>query len=291
MWRGDLAGGVIRDPIQCGATSSDRKLPWRRGDLPVVYADLEPEDLPGAGPRTHDRDVNAAKNIEAEGLRVLMHPEDTGGVRGSFGGEGLLGRSRSPWPYQRESVGHRERCQEQRERRHAPETWKTNRWVDTSNFASESTHTGHESWVGCVMDRAHSPADPKTSAGLSLELPGDTGGAFPAFMYPDSNRLDPAILDAMRDKVLVEFDEGGVASALGADEVRASIVAAGDNPWGAAVGNSDELVGGPNFHCTRVAMLPLSTDAKLVDETLDALYDPDLDNKGLWGGVTMSHLG
>ena len=81
--------GVIRDPIQCGATSSDRALPWRRGDLPVVYADLELEDLPGAGPRTHDRDVNAAKNIEAEGLRILMHPEHTGGVRGSFGGEGL----------------------------------------------------------------------------------------------------------------------------------------------------------------------------------------------------------
>ncbi len=35
----------------------------------------------------HDRDVNAAQNIEAEGLRMLMHPEDTGGVRAS-GGEG-----------------------------------------------------------------------------------------------------------------------------------------------------------------------------------------------------------
>ena len=34
----------------------------------------------------HDRDVNAARNIEAEGL-TLLHPEDTGGVRAS-GGEG-----------------------------------------------------------------------------------------------------------------------------------------------------------------------------------------------------------
>ena len=30
---------------------------------------------------THDRDANAAINIEANGLKVLMHPEDTGGVR------------------------------------------------------------------------------------------------------------------------------------------------------------------------------------------------------------------
>ena len=35
----------------------------------------------------HDRDENAAINIEAEGLTVLTHPEDTGGVR-AFGGGG-----------------------------------------------------------------------------------------------------------------------------------------------------------------------------------------------------------
>ena len=35
----------------------------------------------------HDRDENAARNIEAEGLRLIQHPEDTGGVR-AFGGEG-----------------------------------------------------------------------------------------------------------------------------------------------------------------------------------------------------------
>ena len=34
----------------------------------------------------HDRDENAAINIEGEGLKILMHPEDTGGVRASGGG-------------------------------------------------------------------------------------------------------------------------------------------------------------------------------------------------------------
>ena len=34
-----------------------------------------------------ERDENAAINIEAEGLTVLTHPEDTGGVR-AFGGGG-----------------------------------------------------------------------------------------------------------------------------------------------------------------------------------------------------------
>ena len=35
----------------------------------------------------HDRDHNAARNIEREGLRQVRHPEDTGEVR-AFGGEG-----------------------------------------------------------------------------------------------------------------------------------------------------------------------------------------------------------
>ena len=29
----------------------------------------------------------------------------------------------------------------------------------------------------------------------------------------------------------------------------------------------------------------------MVEQTLDALYAPDLKNRGLWGGVTVSHPG
>ena len=190
----------------------------------------------------------------------------------------------------------------------SPETWTTNGWVDTSNFTRESAHADYEAWAGCLMDRTHSRSDPKTSAGLSLELPGDADGAFPAFMYPDSDRLDPAILDGLRDKVLTEFGEDGVialgsgadtddseeedsvgddtdgSGSLDADEVRAAIMAAGDNSWG-------ETTRGPNYHCTQVAMLPLSTSRASVDQMLDSLYDTDRPGNGLWGGVTASHLG
>lgn len=51
-------------------------------------------------------------------------------------------------------------------------------------------------------------------------------------MYPDSNRLDPVIFDEMRDKVLRNFGEDDIASALDSDVIRAAIVAAGDNSWG-----------------------------------------------------------
>lgn len=46
----------------------------------------------------------------------------------------------------------------------APDTWKNEGWVDTSNFRREQAHTGYEPWAGCLMDRAHSPANPKNSA-------------------------------------------------------------------------------------------------------------------------------
>ena len=40
----------------------------------------------GAGLNVPDRDENAATNIEAEGLRVVIRPEDPGGLR-AFGDE------------------------------------------------------------------------------------------------------------------------------------------------------------------------------------------------------------
>ena len=58
----------------CGDRHQGLRLSERRWRCPACGAE-------------HDRDVNAAQNIEAEGLRLLMHPEDTGGVRAS-GGEG-----------------------------------------------------------------------------------------------------------------------------------------------------------------------------------------------------------
>ena len=56
----------------CGDRHEGLRLSERRWRCPACDAE-------------HDRDVNAAQNIEAERLRLLMHPEDTGGVRASGG--------------------------------------------------------------------------------------------------------------------------------------------------------------------------------------------------------------
>ena len=173
----------------------------------------------------------------------------------------------------------------------SPETWSTNGWVDTSNFTAQSTETGYEAWAGCVMDRAHAPDGPgdspghgpKTSAGLSLALPGEQGAAFPAFMYPDTSRFDPDVIAEVRQAIFDSFSAQGVEESLGADGVDALLRNGSENPW-SGTGN------GPNFHCTWTAMLPLSSDREEVEGVLDSLFDTSR-NPALLGGVTMSHLG
>ena len=59
----------------CGDRHERLRLADRRWRCPVCGAE-------------HDRDVNAARNIEAEGLRILMPPEDTGGCASGGEGEG-----------------------------------------------------------------------------------------------------------------------------------------------------------------------------------------------------------
>ena len=91
---------------QCGAVDATLKVNHRR-------------QRRGACGAEHDRDVHAAKNIEAEVLEALkckrsphrrQHPEVTGDVRAS-GGEG----PRAPRPYQRESPRRQMRRLERRE--------------------------------------------------------------------------------------------------------------------------------------------------------------------------------
>ena len=68
---------------------------------------------------THNRDENAAVNVDVAGVRSCIHPEDTGGCTclAARGGTGTMWVQR-PRPCQCESGAQRERCPEQRERRH-----------------------------------------------------------------------------------------------------------------------------------------------------------------------------
>ena len=163
----------------------------------------------------------------------------------------------------------------------SPEKWASNGWVDTSNFGRERSQPGHEDWEGCVADRRHAAADPRVSDGLSLTLPGTA--LVPAFMYPDTNRLDPALIAQVRQTIFDNFSAHGVEESLGADGVDQLLRERGDNPW-------DRAGRGPNYHCTWTAILPLSSDREEVDRVLDSLYDTSR-NPVLMGGVTMSHLG
>ena len=146
----------------------------------------------------------------------------------------------------------------------SPEQWASNSWVDRSNFERERSQPGHEDWDGCVADRRHATADPGSSDGLSLTLPGDA--PVPAFMYPDTNRLDPALIAQVRQTIFDDFSAHGVEESLGATGVDQLLRERGDNPW-------DRAGRGPNYHCTWTAILPLSSDRVEVEQMLDSLYD------------------
>ena len=132
-----------------------------------------------------------------------------------------------------------------------------------------------------LLNLEHLSADPRVSDGLSLTLPGTA--LVPAFMYPDTNRLDPALIAQVRQTIFDDFSAHGVEESLGADGVDQLLRERGDNPW-------DRAGRGPNYHCTWTAVLPLSSDREEVNRVLDSLYDTSR-NPVLMGGVTMSHLG
>ena len=159
--------------------------------------------------------------------------------------------------------------------------WKTNGWVDTSAFTAAANVSGYEAWNGCVADRLHAPAGPRSSDGLSLTLPATA--AMPAWMYPDTNQLDPALIEELRNAIYEKFSARDLEQNLGDAAVDQLLKKHGDNPW-------DSAKGGPNFQCTWTAMLPLSGDRSEVERVLNSLYDTSR-RPLLMGGVTMSHLG
>ena len=163
----------------------------------------------------------------------------------------------------------------------SPAQWQSRGWVDTSAFTAAATVPGYEPWGGCVADRRHAGTDPRNSDGLSLALPGTA--PVPAWMYPDTNRLDPALIAEMRQAIFFNFGTFGVEQSLGAAGVDRLLRENGDNSW-------DRPNQGPNFHCTWTAMLPLSADRAEVEGVLDSLHDTSR-TPALMGGVTMSHLG
>ena len=172
----------------------------------------------------------------------------------------------------------------------SPAQWARNGWVKTNAFTGQRAHPGYEDWAGCVMDREHDSVHPKDSDGLSLTPPGQA--PFRAFLYPDTNRLDPQLIGAIRDKILLAFAGQQIANTLPPERIEQMLRARSDNPWGGKVFPSTPgtsgATGGPNNHCTRVAMLPLSSDRGKVEAVLDSLYDP---NQGLLRGATLAHLG
>ena len=153
-----------------------------------------------------------------------------------------------------------------------PSRWERESYVRALDHPRQRYPSG-ESWTGCVEDRAHS--EPlEHGLGLSLEPPGPTPGTqFPRWFNPDSRRYDPTLLDGVHWLLEDTWPEE-----LSDRDARAALIV-GQNDW--------DRTGGPNYHCTQVPILPLTTDRSRVDAVLDRI-DGDI---RLLGGGTLAHLG
>lgn len=163
--------------------------------------------------------------------------------------------------------------------------WARNGWVDESRYDALPA-SARKTWAGCVGDRTHDASDPSSSGGLSLTPP--RLGAFPAYFNPDTAALDPRIIDDAYAKLAAAFPRA--VTDLGEAAIREQLRRSGDNHWGAPLrGGLPGETAGPNAKCTRVAMLPLTTERARVDARLASLAA--LRDRELWHGGTMAHVG
>ena len=166
-------------------------------------------------------------------------------------------------------------------------------WVDLRAYRLAPGVAGRD-WAGCLEDRWHG-SDVRTSGGLSLVLPGERGQAFRAFLYPNTTNQDPAVVERARDAVLARFSTLG-RTAQEQTDVAEALRRWGDNDWGEPVplmageraqgARARGARTGPNAQCTETPMRALSSNRTLVERMIGML-----DDRMLWGGGTMAHLG
>ena len=170
--------------------------------------------------------------------------------------------------------------------------FRSGSWVDLR--ALRSAGLADADWAGCLEDRDHA-GDTRTSGGLSLVLPGERGQAFRAFFNPNTRSQAPDVVARARDAVLERFTYLGETT-QGPIDVAELLRRWGDNDWGepmALMGGersqgrrASRAMAGPNAQCTETPMLALTPDRDRIEDLVRRL-----DDRVLWGGGTMAHLG